>query len=196
LNKKGNVENYTLEDLKSCVYPDGQRILTLEEFFSIVDGQVDYILDLKVKGIEKKIIELVRVNNLEKRIIIQSQSKNIIKKLYKLAPDLDYALYRGYMGNLGKLGSILKLHNLLAYTFYSLNIKPYPIKYLSSDGPFLYHELTSLLKKKGIKIILGSIRTHKYIKNIKKWNVEIITCNHVEYIRSLLKSYEKKALTT
>ncbi|MFX0073326.1 MAG: hypothetical protein ACFFAO_19790, partial [Candidatus Hermodarchaeota archaeon] len=115
----------------------------------------------------------------------------VIIDFYKLAPDLDYALYRGFMGKLGKLGKALKLNKILALIYYYKDIKPYPIKYLSSDGIFLYEELISLVrKKKGLLIILGAIRVKYYLKYVKKWKINIIITNDAEYTRMLLKYYQ------
>ncbi|MBD3342958.1 MAG: hypothetical protein GF353_27930 [Candidatus Lokiarchaeota archaeon] len=87
------LEDSTLEELKIIKYHNGQTIPNLTEFFSTINGQVDYILDLKAEGIEEEIIGVIKTNNLEDRIIIHTISQNVIKKMYKLAPNLDYALF-------------------------------------------------------------------------------------------------------
>jgi glycerophosphoryl diester phosphodiesterase len=188
-NQKGKVQNFTLKELKSFEYKDGQKILTLNEFISYFNTKTNYIIDLKVAGIELELIKLIRKNKLERRTIIQTKNKKLLIKLYNLAPDLNYALYRGYMGYLGRIGKIMKLHKILALIFYYIDVKPYPIKYLSSDGPFLYYELISLLRKKDIKIILGALRTHQYIQQALRWNVDIIICNHADNIKKLLNHH-------
>ena len=193
-NQKGKVQNYTLEELKSFAYKDGQKILTLEEFFSYFNTKTDYIIDIKDNSTETELISLLRKYKLEKRAIIQTKNKSLLTSIYRKAPDLNYALYRGYMGYLGKIGTFLKLNKILALIFYYIDVKPYPIKYLSSDGPFLYHELISLLKKKGIKIILGALRTHKFVQQAIKWNVDIIICNHADYIKKLLNRHKIKSI--
>ena len=108
--EKGEVKNYSLDELKTFEYQDGQKILTLTEILPIIKGKIKIILDLKVKGMEAKIIELVRKYNLENDVIIQSKKGLIVNNCYKIDPNLDYALYRGYLGKIGIYGEILKLH--------------------------------------------------------------------------------------
>ncbi|MBD3342959.1 MAG: hypothetical protein GF353_27935 [Candidatus Lokiarchaeota archaeon] len=96
------------------------------------------------------------------------------------------------MGKLGKISRFFRLNRLLAWLCYFITIRPYPIKYLRSDGQFLYEELIILLNKKGIKVILGVTKLKKYIKKIKKWKVDIITSNHAESKRKILSEITSK----
>ncbi len=189
-NVKEKIENLNVNQLKSFKYDDGQEILTLDELFSLTNGRVNYILDLRDSGIEHEIIHLIRKYKLERHIIVQSRIKKSIKKLYKIAPDLEYALYLGYMGKPNKWSNFFRINKLLALIFYYARIKRYPVKYLSSDGQYLYYEIISLVQKKGIKVILGAIKLENYIKCLKKWKVDIITTNNAENTKKLLKKHK------
>ncbi len=190
-NKRGKIEKYTIKQLKSFQYRDGQKILSLEEIFLLANGKIKMILDLKVQGIETEIIQLIRKYNIEKAIIIQSLLGKVIKICHKIAPDLEYAIYRGYLGMignyLGMIGKFLYLHKILAHIFYNIKIKPYPIKYLNIDGIFIYDELISLAKNQGLKIILGARKPEKYLKYLGKWKVDIINSNNPKKIKELLE---------
>ena len=48
--KKGKIKDYTLKQLKTFEYKDGQRILTLEETLSILHGRIKIIIDIKIKS--------------------------------------------------------------------------------------------------------------------------------------------------
>ena len=50
----------------------------------------------------------------------------------------------------------------------------------------MYEEFTSIMHKKGIKIILGALLTERFLKNVKKWKVDIINANNPKQIRMLL----------
>ncbi len=189
-NKRGEIEKFTIKQLKSFEYRDGQKILSLEEIFLLANGKIKMILDLKVQGIESEIIQLIRKYNLEKAIIIQSLHGKVINQCHKIAPDLEYAIYRGYLGMIGKLGKFVRffyMHKILAHIFYHIKIKPYPIKYLNVDGVFMYDELISLAKNQGIKIILGARNPERYLKYLGKWKVDIINSNNPKKIKELLE---------
>ena len=192
--KRGKIENYSLKELKTFEYKDGQKILTLEEILYLIKGKIKIIFDLKIKGIESKIIALIRKYNLEDDVIVQSKKGAIINNCYRIAPDLDYSLYRGFLGKMWAFGDILKIHKITAPIMYYIKVRPYPIKYINLDGPYIYDDLISLCHKKGIKIILGSWKVKKYVKYAVKWNIFIINSNNPEKIKKYLNYYYKNGL--
>ncbi len=192
--KRGKINNYTLKQLKTFEYKDGQKLLTLDEALSILHGKIKLIIDIKIEGIELKIIELIKKYTLEKDVIIQSKKGVIINDCYRIAPYLKYSLYRGYLGKLWIFGDILKLHKLLAPIWFDIKVRPYHIKYINLDGPYVYDDLITICHQNGIKIILGSWKIKKYVKYARKWNIEIINSNDPERIKKYIKFYDKNGL--
>ncbi|MGV9171449.1 MAG: glycerophosphodiester phosphodiesterase [Promethearchaeia archaeon] len=192
LNGWGKVKSHTLKELKSYTYADGQSILTLAELFSLVKDQIGIILDVKSKSIDRDLIELIDKYNMSSSIIVQSKFGKIINKCYKLAPNLDYALYRVYIGKIGLLGRIFKIQRKVAQVFYNIFIKPYPIEYISLDGPFMYKEILDILNENKIKIILGALKVSYFLDRIERWHVSIINANDPVSIRKCLKRESKR----
>ena len=192
--ERGKVKNYSIDELKTFKYQDGQKILTLSEILPIIKGKIKIILDLKVKGMESKIIKLVRNYHLENDVIIQSKKGLIVNNCYKIDPYLDYALYRGFLGKIGLYGELLKLHKIIAPIIYYVKVRPFPINYINLDGPFIYQDFLSILHKKRIKIILGSMKVRKYLRYIEKWNIKIINSNNPEKVKKYLNYYYKNGL--
>lgn len=187
LNGKGKLKNLPLEKFKSLQYKDGQELLTLDSYFALVKGKIKSILHIKSKGLEHEIIELIKKYSLENDVIIQSAYGKILNRLYSFAPDLNYALYRVFIGNIGKFfGNKIKLHNIIAPISYWFLIKPFRIQYISLDGPFIYDSFVSIMHRKGIKIILGAMQTERYLKYIEKWGIDIINANNPEKIKNIL----------
>lgn len=180
LNGRGATYNYSLRQLKEFKYSDGQTILTFKELLDITEGKVNLILDVKAKGIEEKIINLLKEYGIEKEVIIQSHLGVIIKRFQKIDPDLNYAIFRTFMGKQ------LIPHGFFAKIFYKRFVKRNNVKYLNIDGPFIYDELMTILKEEGIKIILGALKIEKYIGFARKWNVEIINSNNPAKLKELL----------
>ena len=181
LNAKGKLTNFSLEELKSLEYRNGQTILTLDECLSLIKGKIKAILDIKAKGIEQKIINLIKKNKLEQDVIVQSLSKRIIQKFQALEPNLQYSIYRHY------LGKEFIPHRLFTPLFYKLLIDDLTVKYVSLDGPFMYDAFIKHLTQEGYKIILGAMKLEKYLKKVKKWNISIINANNPARIKKILK---------
>ena len=192
--KRGKIKHFSLKELKSFQYKDGQKILSLEELFSLVKGKIKVILDLKVKRSEFVIIDLIRKYGLEKQVIIQSKSGDIINTCYGIAPDIDYALYKAFLGKIGTFGKFFNLNKYIATIFYNVKVSSFPIKYINIDGPFLYDDLASIINENGIKIILGALRTERYLRYVDKWNVEIINSDNPGKIKQYLNYYYKNGL--
>jgi len=182
LNAKGATYNYSLRQLKEFKYSDDQTILTFQELLDITKGKINLILDVKTKGIEEKIINLIKEYGIEKKVIIQSSLSTIIKRFQKIDPDINYAIFRTFMGKQ------LFPHSFFARFFYKRFVQRNKVQYLNIDGPFIYDELVTLLKEEGIKIILGALNVEKYIKFAEKWNVAIINSNDPEKIKGLIGS--------
>jgi glycerophosphoryl diester phosphodiesterase len=192
--KRAKIENYSLKELKRFEYKDGQKILTLEEVLSILKGKIRIIIDIKIEGIESKVIELIKKYTLVNDVIIQSKKGEIINNCYRIAPHLPYSLYRGYLGKMWAFGDILKIHKFLASVWYYIKVRPYHIEYINLDGPYIYDDLIELCHQNGLKIILGSWKVKKYIKYARKWDIDIINSNNPEKIKKYLKYYHKKGL--
>ncbi len=192
--KRGKIKDYSLKQLKTFEYKDGQKILTLEEVLSILNGKIKIIIDIKIEGLELKIIELIKKYKLVNDVIIQSKKGVIINNCYRIAPYLEYSLYRGYLGKMWAFGDILKIHKILAPIWYNIKVRPYHIKYINLDGPYIFDDLITTCHKNGVKIILGSWKVKKYVKCAKKWNIYIINSNNPEEIKKYINYYYKNGL--
>ena len=187
--KRAKIEEYSLKELKTFEYKDGQTIQTLEEALLILKGKIKIIIDIKIKGLESKIIQLIKKYNLMNEVIIQSKRGKIINNCVRIAPSLDYSLYRGYLGKLWAFGDILRLHKILAPIWFNVKVKPYKIKYINMDGPYIYDDLIEICHQNGLKIILGSWKIKKYVKYVRKWDVYIINSNDPDKIKKYINYY-------
>lgn len=192
--KRGKIKDYSLKQLKTFEYKDGQKIQTLEEVLSILNGKIKIIVDIKIEGIESKIIELIKKYKHVNDVIIQSKRGEIINNFYRIAPYFEYSLYRGYLGKMWAFGDILKIHKILAPIWYNIKVRPYHIKYINLDGPYIYDDLIKICHQNRIKIILGSWNLKKYVKYAKKWNIYIINSNNPEKTKKYLRYYNKNGL--
>ncbi|MFX0100640.1 MAG: glycerophosphodiester phosphodiesterase [Candidatus Hodarchaeota archaeon] len=185
LKVKKRISTITLRELKRYKYADGQEVLTLEEYFSLTGKRIRSMLEIKSRGIERQILELVVQNDLQESIIIQSFTGSILKTCAKMEPVSKYGLCMGPLGGVGPVGRV-GLHYLIGAVMFLFGIKPYPVTYLNLDGPFIYDEFIKICLLNGKKIILGARNTWNYLDKLGKWGVEIINADNPALIKKLL----------
>jgi glycerophosphoryl diester phosphodiesterase len=181
LNGSGSIEKLTLESLRQLYYADGQHVQTLQEFFEQVGKKIRPMLEIKSRGISDQIIELIRKYGYRgNEILIQSFMGEEILACHALEPGLDYGLC---IGNLGKFPFMQKS---IARFMYLKKIKPYPVKWLNLDGPFMYDAIIDEVVQHGLHIILGAQFTQYYLPKLDRWHVEIVNCDDATAIRQEL----------
>jgi glycerophosphoryl diester phosphodiesterase len=181
-NKKGSINKFAFNEIKKFQYEDGQQIFTLQEFMELIKGKIKAILDIKASGFASEIIDLIKNYKLENDVIIQSISGSILKEFYKIETNLDYCIYRHY------LGKEFIPHRIFTPIFYKRLIKKHPVKFVSLDGPFMYDKFMELVQEDNLKVILGAMKTKKYLNKLNDWNVDIINANNPHEIKELLNN--------
>jgi glycerophosphoryl diester phosphodiesterase len=177
-----NIEELSLSELREYHYADGQSIQTLDEFFEQVGQQIRPMLEIKSRNIAKQVIDLVHKYNYgPEDIIIQSFKGKDILDCYQLDPKFDYGLC---MAVLGKFPFFQK--SIAKYWFEKF-VKPYPVKWLNLDGPFIYDAFMDEAVRHGRRIILGAMHSEKYIEKVERWHVEIMNCDDPTYIRRIMQ---------
>ncbi len=187
LNGKGFVRDFTLSEIQRLEYKDGQKILTLEEFFQETRGKIRPLLEIKSKGLVAEILSLVHKYDVEKDVIIQSFRASELHRCMALRPDLSYAKNIGPILKFGFLGDISRLHNLTARMTYFRQLAHLPVSFIHPDGPFIYDAFIDIVRARGKRIMLGAIRTHHYIPKILNWGIELLCCNDPSDIREKIK---------
>ncbi|MDH5816347.1 MAG: glycerophosphodiester phosphodiesterase family protein [Candidatus Nezhaarchaeota archaeon] len=69
---RGYVKDMTLEELKRLDAGLGERIPTLQEVISLVKGRAGLVIEIKVPGIEEKVLKIVNDHKLHDDVIITS----------------------------------------------------------------------------------------------------------------------------
>ncbi|MGH7791719.1 MAG: glycerophosphodiester phosphodiesterase, partial [Thermodesulfobacteriota bacterium] len=79
-NGRGLVREMTLRELKNLDAGKGEKIPTLEEVFDLGKGTIRYVLELKDRGVEEEVINLVRDKGLIEDVFIASFHGDLIKR--------------------------------------------------------------------------------------------------------------------
>ena len=186
VNKR--LDEVSFKELKEYSLENGEKVLGLREFLELTNGKINYMLEIKSRRLEEKIISLLNEYRVNSRTIIQSFNPKDIKNCFLLDKNFRYGLCIGPVGNLGFLGQISGLHYLLGAFWYFFLVKPSPATYLNIDGPLVNDAFISICKRYDKKIILGANNTWRYLDKLKKWRVEIINADNPKYIKQLLES--------
>lgn len=80
----GLVKELTLEDIKELSTDKGEKIPTLEEVLDFLDRKVKILIELKEKGLEERVLDMILDRGLEEDVIIVSFHEEALMKVREL----------------------------------------------------------------------------------------------------------------
>ena len=89
---KGLIKNMTLKELKELDCGEGEKIPTLYELIKIAKGKIGLFCEIKAKGLEEKLVEILTEDNLLESTIIDSFYIDELLKIQELEPALKLGL--------------------------------------------------------------------------------------------------------
>ena len=92
--KRGIIKNMTSEELKKLEIGDGEKIPTLNELIQLAKGKIGLNCEVKVRGLEKMLVEILQRADLIESSIISSFKTDILLKIQKIEPKLRLSLLR------------------------------------------------------------------------------------------------------
>jgi glycerophosphoryl diester phosphodiesterase len=159
-NGKGLVKSYTFDQIRKLDAGKGEKIPTLEEVISLVEGKCGIVIELKEPDTEKEVVELIKEKNIESRVIIVSFYPSILKTVKELYPDV-------------KLGIIT---NKVPKDYLKI-IKSMDVDYAMIRKDRLKGEYVDRLHKMGLKVGAWTVDDKKYFKKLIDMGVDAITSN-------------------
>jgi len=87
-NGKGYVKDMTLKELKRLNAGLGEHIPTLQEVTELLRGKAQLVVEIKVPGIEKKVLQVLQKNELDRQALITSFYHPILKRVKELNPNM------------------------------------------------------------------------------------------------------------
>ncbi len=89
---KGLIKNMTLKELKELDCGEAEKIPTLHELIKIAQGKIGLFCEIKAKGLEEKLVEILTEDNLLESTIIDSFYIDELLKIQELEPTLKLGL--------------------------------------------------------------------------------------------------------
>ena len=182
-DKKGIVKDMTYKELCEADFSykykgrvEFQKIPTLREYFELVKNE-DIITNIELKtgvyeyeGIEKKVYDLTKEYNLEKKVIISSFNHYSVMRMKEIAPEIEC----GFLTETWIIapGEYTALHNVEAY---------------HPDFHMLTSKEVKDLNAHNIKINTWTVNNEKDIMRMIKIGVDGIISNHPDVVGKLLK---------
>lgn len=172
-NGNGFVKDLTLKKLKSLDAGswfssnfEGEKIPTLEEVLQTVNGKKNLNIELKVAGdlyagLEEKVIETIKVFQVEKDVMITSFDHRRIQKINKLTTSIKTGLII--------LGLPTLIEEQLNYTKATV---------LSMNFPYLTTKFVKNQIQNGRTVIAWTPNTKMEIEFVKAVHSEIILCTN------------------
>jgi glycerophosphoryl diester phosphodiesterase len=172
-NGKGYVGETTLHELKqldagSWFDPTfkGERLPTLEEVLQMLKGKVKLNLEIKragdwYPGIEGKIVELLRRNEMAAETVITSFNHDTIRNISRMAPDVKTGLLIE--------GQPVLIQELLAFTGATC---------LSMCYPYLTSALVKPLLQAGVYLIAWTVDDPQEMRKLIKLDPRIAICTN------------------
>lgn len=189
LDGHGAVEALSWAEIRQMRYADGQRVLRLDEFLAEFRGRVKFLLEIKSRGIGARVVRSIREHDVAADTIVQSFTGRDVTECHALAPDLQYGLCLAYVGRLGPVGRVLRLHHFSARLCYHVLVRRLPVTWLNLDGPFLYDEFLDYAHRRGKRVILGARRTARYVPKLAAWHVEMVNADDPVAIRARVRHH-------
>lgn len=87
-NGRGLVWEKTLAQLQKLDAGKGEKIPSLQEVIDIVKGKCILLIELKMYGIEKDVVESINKNGIKKSVIVISFFHDLIRDVKKIDPEI------------------------------------------------------------------------------------------------------------
>ena len=83
-NGTGPVSSYALKEMKKLDAGKGETIPTLDEVIDLIGNKVRLIIELKEEGTERKVVELIKRNNLDDNVYVISFWHSLVKTVKEM----------------------------------------------------------------------------------------------------------------
>ena len=83
-NGTGPVSSYALKEMKKLDAGKGETIPTLDEVIDLIGNKVRLVIELKEEGTERRVVELIKRNNLDDNVYVISFWHSLVKTVKKM----------------------------------------------------------------------------------------------------------------
>lgn len=168
-NGTGPVSSYALKEMKKLDAGKGETIPTLDEVIDLIGNQVMLVIELKEEGTERKVVELIKRNNLDDNVYVISFWHSLVRAVKELDSRI-------------KTGILLVGCPVDACIATQASANALVMKYT-----FVNRKFVEIAHKEGLKVFIWNIDDRHLLKPYADMRVDGIGSNDprvlVEYFR-------------
>lgn len=164
-NVKGKVANKTLEELKR-LNVKGEQIPTFEEVLKFAKGKVKLDIEIKVRGIEKDVIRLLKKHDMVSSVVFVC------------------SFYPGVLGKVKELNPKMQTCFLFSKKPLALEkiVDFYKIDAIGPVWGSATKKLFFMARKKGLGFYVWTVNGKRLIEKYKKWKVDGLISDYPDRI--------------
>ncbi|MFX1502484.1 MAG: glycerophosphodiester phosphodiesterase, partial [Promethearchaeota archaeon] len=176
--KFGSIKNMTLEQLREFDFGEGEKIPTLKELINLTKGKIDFNCEVKVRGIEQKLVDIFRDADLLDSTLISSFKDDVLIKIQKIEPKLRLAaLNPNKYGWISSWVSRKKMIKKAKYNrFYAIN----PIHVL------LNKRFIDKAHQSNLKIYPWTVNSESRMEDLVRLGVDGIITNDIQLLKNCI----------
>jgi glycerophosphoryl diester phosphodiesterase len=163
-NGRGLVREMTLNELKKLDAGKGEKIPTLEEVFDLGKGTIKFVVELKDRGTEEKVINLIRDKGLIDDVFLVSFHCDLIKRAKSLEPRIRTGLIMLFSFNTAEKGKECRADAVA------------PSQYFITSG------MVEKVHKNGMFLFTWTVDDPNKAKKLKEMGVDGIVTNKPDVI--------------
>ncbi len=168
-NGTGPVSSYALKEIKKLDAGKGETIPTLDEVIGLIGNKVQLVIELKEEGTERKVVELIKRNNLDDNVYVISFWHRLVRMVKE-------------MGSCIKTGVLLVGCPVDACVATHASSDALVMKYT-----FVNRKFVEIAHKEGLKVFIWNIDDRDLLKPYADMRVDGIGSNDprvlLEYFR-------------
>lgn len=176
-NGRGMVKDYTLEELRSFIVGEKEKIPTLEEALLFAKDKIFVSIELKQKGdlytgIEGAVLNVIKKTGMLKQVYVNSFDHYAIAKMRSLSDDIELGIIQH-----GASPAVIPFIKQINATYLSLRIE------------YLTKEYAKACKEAGITIVVWPVDKEEQFKKAMNYPNVLCTTNELERFKSLYERY-------
>ena len=172
---KGSINRMTIEELKRLDCGDGEQIPTLRETIELAKGKIGLLCDIKASGLTKKLVNILKEEELIQTSLISSFIFNELLKIQKLESNLKLGLL---LSEELRIPRIIKrmVQKAINNDFYSIHLF-YEI---------IEKKIIEIAHNNNLKVIAWTVDNEEIMKKLINLGVDGLITNDIAKAKSVL----------
>jgi glycerophosphoryl diester phosphodiesterase len=176
--QNGFIKDFTLAELKTFDFGEGEKIPTLQEVIELIKGKISLNCEVKVENISRKIVDIFHTYNYLDSVIVSSFLHEELLKFHERESELKIASLEPtqYERNYNWDTKKKMLQFCIDNNFYAIN--PF--------YPIVDQQFVDFAHNHNIKVFPWTVDLKPSIRKLIKFGVDGIITNDVNKIQSIL----------